>query len=224
MVTCNRFLRLGLGPSAWLGNTLVVVTRNVILRIRLPSGKIERVPLPSGIRAPVTLTYDPGRDGDDDALLFGEYKSNLEMEPVALFRLKRTGSPELMCYTKKGQVNHIHSIIPSADTHNYYVLSGDFNHAARIWRLGRESSSLEPITPYGQEFRCCWLVETENGFLYATDRQDSKNHLNSFDTQNTELKIVSEINGWSAKIICLVRKKFRKYTFSTTVNKMVVKK
>ena len=96
-------------------------------------------------------------------------------------------------------------------------MSGDFNHAARIWRLGRESSSLEPITPYGQEFRSCWLVETENGFLYATDRQDSKNHLYSFDTQNTELKIVSEINGCSIDHLPCSKENSETILFSTTV-------
>ena len=93
-----------------------------------------------------------------------------------------------------------------------------------IWRLGRESSSLEPITPYGQEFRSCWLVETENGFLYATDRQDSKNHLYSFDTQNTELKIVSEINGCSIDHLPCSKENSETISFQLRLKVTAVKK
>lgn len=192
-----RFMRLNLGPSAWLGDTLVVVSRQTILRIRPHTGDVEVVPLPNGIRAPLTLTPDLGREGAEDSLLFGDYRGNREMEPIALFKLRRTGPPELIGHTAQGQVNHIHSVIPSHDGKSYFVLSGDYKDAARIWRLPRDGSALEPVTPAGQRFRSCWLVERDEVFLYATDRQDEVNELSFFCPNNASVTPISEIEGSS---------------------------
>lgn len=192
-----RFLRLNVGPSAWLADTLVVVTRQGILRIRPHTSGIEMVPLPEGVKAPLTLTLDRGQNGAEDALLFGDYRANRNMEPIALFKLRRTGPPELITRTENGQINHIHSVIPSKDGSSYFVLSGDYNGAARIWRLPRSGTVLVPVSPIGQKFRSCWLVENDQGFIYATDRQDKVNELSLFNFKNSAVELISEIGGSS---------------------------
>lgn len=192
-----RLFRLDIGPSAWLGDTLVVVHRQAFLLVKPNEGTLDTVPFPDGIKAPLTLTCDPGSEGAESSLLFGDYKRNREMAPASMHRIYQDGRIETLGATAQGQVNHIHAIIPKSNGTEYFLLSGDYGGAARIWNLPRSGETPSPLTPAGQRYRSCWLIEEADCTIYATDRQDEVNEIAFIDPITAKVERISVIEGSS---------------------------
>lgn len=136
----------------------------------------EEFILPRG-RGPLNFTPIEGLANFEDGLYFGEYFSNSSKDAADIFSRDRTGVFKKVYTFSNGLINHVHNIIPDYLNKCVWVLTGDFNNAAGIWRSEDNFKTLDPLVVGSQKYRACVAFPTEFGLLYATDTQLERNNI-----------------------------------------------
>lgn len=143
--------------------------------------------------------------------LWGDYGSNAEHEAINIYGLTQNNKVEIVYTFKRGQVRHIHNIIPKLSG-GYYVLTGDQEDGAGIYKANISFDQVEPVKIGKQRYRTVVGFDTPKGLLYATDAVNEKNYVYLLDGEDEPQKICT-LNG-----SCIYGTQFReKYYFSTTV-------
>lgn len=173
----TRILRFEIRSSVMLDNdTLLLAQRDLIFAVSLSTGKWNLdFRIPDGRRL---LTLSAVTEaGGSRAACFGEYLHNVDGSPVRIWRRNPEGKWSCPARFPQGAVDHVHSIVETADG-RVWVLAGDLNHRAGLWRSDPALEWLEPIATGSQEFRACWLWQAPDGVChYATDSNVEPNHL-----------------------------------------------
>ena len=173
----TRMLRFEIRSSVMLDcDTLLLAQRDIIFAVDLSSGewKID-FRIPNGRRL-LTLSAVTETDGSR-AACFGEYLHNVSGSAVRIWRRSLGGEWLSSAEFPPGTVDHVHNIVETADG-RVWVLVGDMNQRAGIWRSNSALDSLEPIATGSQAFRACWLWQAPDGVChFATDSNVERNHL-----------------------------------------------
>lgn len=166
-------------------------------------------------------TISSNRDGFSDPLnicialekwvaIWGDYGINATHSHVHIYGLKKDLSVEIIYQFPAGAIRHVHNIIPT--TNGYYILTGDNESQAGIYKTDSHFQCIIPLLTGKQQYRAVIGFSTKKGLLYATDAVNEKNHLYLL-RHNNELTPISQING-----SCIYGRKYGDdYWFSTTV-------
>ena len=148
----------------------------------------------------------------NDFVYWGDYGRNASYEPVQIYCLNKKGDVKLMYTFKSGRIRHVHNIIHDSNENMFWVLCGDNESDAGIYRALIDFSEVYPFKIGEPRYRAVMAFSTNNGLLYATDSVESINHvyLLKYDGEIIDL---GEING-SSIYGC---ENLENYFFSTTV-------
>ncbi|WP_455584534.1 hypothetical protein [Bacteroides sp.] len=166
----HRLLRLGVRNAHQIDETTVLLFVNKhFYECDLENGDavVGFIP-PTGVRA-LNVVSVKGIAGFDDAVVFGGYLSNMNKEQVSVYKRIDSKIWEPVYTFKKGAINHIHNLIPDKDNECVWVLTGDFEHAAAIWKATDNFKKMELALSGGQSSRSCVAFPVGGKLLYATD-------------------------------------------------------
>lgn len=91
--------------------------------------------------------------------------------------------------------NHIHNIVADKYRNCLWIFSGDFDHAAAIWKVTDGFKSVEYFAGNDQKFRGCVVHALPEGILYATDAPFADNSIYLFDPNKKTSNALFDIHG-----------------------------
>lgn len=194
----TRILRLGVRYSLLISkHKLVLVFNKKIFEINLIDGAFNVVfNIIRGSR-PLNISKVDDIKTFNSGLYFGEYFSNLNKKPVNIYRQLSGDKWEIAFTFSKNKIDHIHAIIPDKFQNCLWILTGDFNNGAGIWKASNNFKEVKPILIGKQIYRSCVAFPTEKGLIYATDSQFITNSIRLLCNENGRWvsKFLSEVNG-----------------------------
>jgi hypothetical protein len=126
-------------------------------------------------RGPLQFCNIENIKGFDNSVCFGEYFGNHSRKPVHIFQRTENGEWKSSFHFKDGEINHVHAIIPDYYNECVWILVGDFEHSAAIYKGTNNFDKVELIVKGKQCYRACVAFPTKDGLLYATDTQLESN-------------------------------------------------
>lgn len=210
----SRLLRLGIRTTVCLNHDRIVyLIGNTIFEYDFSKREQSKgFVCERGVR-PLVFTKIKDIDGFEDGEYFGAYIGRLERKPVNIY--KRTGIDtwEVVYTFPEGLIDHIHNIIPDPYRNCLWVLTGDFEEAAAIWRVTNNFQTIERVVCNNQRYRGCVAFALPEGLLYATDSPLEENHIFLLNTYDFSCQAVAAISG-----SCIYGCQWKDgYVFSTTV-------
>lgn len=190
-----RIFRLGIRYSVKLSDqTVLVVFNNYFYELDLLKKTYkETFKLPRGNR-PLNIVEVKDIDGFQNSFYFGEYFGNFEKKAVNIFRRNKNGSWSIVYTFPKGEIEHIHNIIPDKFRNCLWILTGDFDESSCIWMAKNDFEEVIPIKRGSQKYRACVAFAEKEGLIYATDSQ--------FETNSIRILTEDKNNVWKSKSIC----------------------
>jgi len=107
----------------------------------------------------------------DDCLVYGEYYGNAEKNEISLFGKYRNGDWKKVYTFSSGLIDHVHNLVPDKYNDCVWILAGDFDQSASIWRATDNFGYVECVVSGKQIYRSCVAFPMSDGLLYATDSQ-----------------------------------------------------
>lgn len=209
----SRFLRLGVRAAVAIDkDTVLLSVGNILYELNLNTKALSKgFSCGEGVR-PLLFTIVKGIDGFGDGIYFGGYIHNFEKEPVSIYHRKGCDEWGVVYTFPKGAINHVHSIISDPYRNCLWVLTGDFEESAAIWKVEEGFNKVERFVYGNQKWRGCVAFATQEGLLYATDAPFAQNNIYLLKDDKT----VSSVCGLSGSCIygCQCNDK---YVFSTVV-------
>lgn len=209
----SRLLRLGIRAAIAIDEDNVLLSiGNVIYEYCISKKYISKgFFVGAGIR-PLSFTEINGLEGFDNCIVFGGYLGNFEKNPVHIYKRNGVDDWSIVHTFEKGEINHIHNIIPDKEGKCLWVMTGDFEDSAAFWKITDNFSYGEKFAYGKQQYRGCVCYPLEEGLLYATDAPYDKNHIYLLDEEKNIVPIL-EIAG-SCIYSCQCGDK---YVFATAV-------
>ncbi|WP_449100798.1 hypothetical protein [Pseudomonas veronii] len=171
----SRLARLGFGAGAFFQG-LYFFSYGAKLYSYSPERELLRCELSFRVgRGPLSFTVVEGIQGFDDGIYFGEYFGNRQREPVHVYKRCEDASWKVVYSFAQGEINHIHGLVPDPQRNCIWLLAGDYEHSASIWMVKESFNEVVPILRGEQAYRACVAFPTEQGLLYATDTQITRN-------------------------------------------------
>lgn len=166
----------------------------VIYRVDVAEKALRKeLQLRAGMNNPLTFTrYRAGTP--EEEILFGEYFSNNQKEPVSIYR-RKAGSWRKVYSFPAGQVYHIHGIVADDKNSWIYILTGDQDAESAIWRTTDDFQTVEPLAQGSQQYRSCVAFPAEGGLIYATDTPREENRL---------YRLYQEAGQWKTTPLCVI--------------------
>jgi hypothetical protein len=182
-------VRLGIKLSE---TTLLIVLNKSFYEIDIIKKSVEKsADIPIGSR-PLNIVKIKDLESFEDGHFFGEYFSNPEMGGVSIYKYINRDLEKVYSFESK-EINHIHNLIPDPFRNCVWILTGDFNKGAAIFKATNNFKNVEPIVRGKQEYRSCVAFPVKEGLIYATDSQ--------FQENSIRLLSESETNKWESKKI-----------------------
>ncbi len=143
---------------------------------------------------------------------WGDYGANVIHEPVNIYRYSNNKKIDIVYTFPAGDVMHIHNIFMDDKKEFFWVLAGDNEKKAGIYKANLNWNEVKPWKTGEQKYRAVVGFPCQGGLLYATDSVETENHLRLIDTEGEE-HVICPING-SCIYGCETKEH---YLFSTTV-------
>lgn len=211
-----RLFRLGVRACLPLnGEVLLLSVSNRLYEYDLQKRQLSKgFDLQERIR-PLIFTKVHGVKGFDDMVVFGGYLSNMDKKPVHVYKRIGVDSWEIVYTFPQGTINHVHNIVPDSYRRCLWIFTGDFGHAAAIWKATENFKNVECVFSGNQQYRACAAYALPEGILYVTDTPFAMNHIYLLedDGRKNHVREVSVFNG-----SCIYSCRWKdKYAFSSTV-------
>ena len=148
----------------------------------------------------------------DGNVYWGDYGINVIHEPINIYRMDKEGKVDIVYTFSQGDVIHVHNIFLDETRSHFWVLMGDNEAKAGIYKASLDWKDVTPIKVGKQCYRSVAGFPYKGGLLYATDSVDFDNDLRLIESDGTE-KVLAPING-----SCIYGGETKDYfLFSTTV-------
>ena len=148
----------------------------------------------------------------DGRIYWGDYGINVVHEPINIYCYDGKSKVEIVYTFPQGDVIHVHNIFLDESNSHFWVLMGDNEAKAGIYKASLDWKVVTPVKVGQQVYRAVVGFPYKGGILYATDSVDFDNYLRIIDKYGTE-KVLSAING-----SCIYGGETNDYfLFSTTV-------
>lgn len=199
----ERIFRGGIQTIALLDrDTILAVCKSKIWKVSLLDGSFTLDFEIPGNKKLLNLTKIIGINGFNECICFGEYFNNPHMEYVRIWSrpLKSDGQWNIVHTFDKGQINHIHNIIPDPSLGAAWVLAGDFEQGASMWLANENFKYVKSVIRGDQTCRAVWMQRVKNNeYCYATDSQINTNSFKKliYSDNSCQTEQIVEIEGSS---------------------------
>lgn len=213
----RRLLRSDIRFAFWTRNKeLIVIYNNKFHSINLETKQIiELYNLPRGSR-PLNMTFINNELNEfENGLYFGEYFSNPEKKSVNIYKIEKK-KLKIVYTFKEGLINHIHNLVIDKFNQCMWILVGDFDNSAAIYRAKNNFKDIKCILSGKQAYRACEAFPLKEGLLYATDSQFEQNYIKLLKKDDREKWISENICPINGPAIFATKFK-EKLAFSTSV-------
>lgn len=209
----SRLFRLGIRSAIAIDEDNILLSiGNVIYEYCISERKISKgFFVGVGIR-PLSFTEIKDVDGFDNCIVFGGYLGNFEKNPVHIYKRYDVDDWRIVYTFEKGDINHIHNIIPDRTRDCVWIMTGDFDESAAFWKATENFTGVERYAYGKQQYRGCVCYPTDGGLLYATDAPYDNNQIYLLDDTKNIIPI-EDIAG-SCIYSCQCGDK---YVFATSV-------
>jgi hypothetical protein len=182
----QRLLRLDIGPAIPLQEEgfFLVFYRKQAFRVDIYRRVALLESMPRLSRAPLQLLLIKS-GSQKGVVLFGDYCSNATYSPVNIYRRNKDARWEIAYVFPRNEINHVHGIFEDEYSNCFYILTGDFDQGACIWKADMHFKDVHPMIRQGQMSRACWIISMEGSLVFATDRQDEFNYLCTINDRGT---------------------------------------
>jgi hypothetical protein len=192
----SRLLRLGIFNGCHQDNKAYISYNSSIFIIDLESESI--LTELSNFRGDKPLYFSKINHikGFKSGIYFGEYVMNHERSPIQIYRIENNELVRVFTF-EGGAIEHIHNLIPDPLANCVWILTGDFNEAAAIWKAEENFQKVEKIISGKQLYRSCYAYPIKDGLVYATDSQTDDNYLVELKYQNSRWQTtkLAQLNG-----------------------------
>ena len=157
----------------------------------------EELKLRKGTSSPYYFCKLQGIRGFEDGIVFGEYLQNPDrLEKVGIYR-RSIDTEEWKCVYRfpAGSIRHIHGIVSAPEHKCVYILTGDRDNEAGLWKATDDFSTVEPYVIGSQQNRAVHLYPVGDKLIYATDTPNEPNYIYSIDGKNRSINKIQTING-----------------------------
>ncbi|MCO8291378.1 hypothetical protein [Tetragenococcus halophilus] len=170
--------------------------------------------IPVGFSEPLNYCI-PLQGNPTFKIFFGDYGNNSERECVSVYGIDKELTVKKVYTFKKGDIRHIHNIIPDKYKYGYYIFTGDNEEKAGIYWSNSDFSVVKPVFIGDQRGRAVAGFVTSSGLLYAMDSISEKNYIWLLTEKDgeTSLKKIGDLNG----SVIYSTKYLSGYLLSTTV-------
>lgn len=211
----SRLLRLDPRGAIKIDNENVLIPlKGKIYHLNIKKAEVKEMhTFREEMSAPLSMTKTEKISGIKEKILYGEYFSNPEKKEVGIWGMRNEAEEWREVYKfKKGQIEHIHAIIPDPYQNIFWILTGDHGDAAGIWFTEDGFKTVNKYLTGKQTYRSCVAFPTRDGLLYATDTPLEDNYIYLLQPDKKLQKIYSlegsTIYGGEVQ---------NEYIFSTTV-------
>jgi hypothetical protein len=213
----RRLFRLGIRTSIQINNEIVLLFLNKkIYELNIITNKVSNGYEPeTGVRPLYFSNIDNDIKGFNSQVVFGGYLSNSTKKEVHIYKRVGVDSWDVVFTFDKGEINHIHNIIPDKYNDCVWIFTGDFDKSAAIWKVTDNFKNVERVVSNSQIYRGCIGFPTKEGLIYATDAPFHDNTIRILKQKG---------NNWVSEKICdidgssIYGCKYKdKFVFSTTV-------
>src|SRR5690606_22317341 len=145
---------------------------------------------------PLQITKIEDLKGFNNGIYFGEYFGNPLKSSVKILQYKDNALDEVFVFPP-GIINHIHNLVVDKYRDCIWLLAGDTDDSAAIYKIQNNFKDIERVVYGKQIYRSCVLFPLETGLLYATDSQYQTNSIRllSRKAAGWESEHVFDING-----------------------------
>jgi hypothetical protein len=209
-----RFLRLGVRTAISIDtNNVILSIGNMLYELNIITGNLSNgYYCGKGIR-PLAFTKLSGIRGFKDSIYFGGYLTNTDKKPVNIYRRVDKDFWEIVYTFPQGAINHIHNIVTDTYRQCLWILTGDFDESAAIWKAVDGFGSVMKVAGNDQKYRGCVCFAAPEGLIYATDAPFADDFIYFMNPITFEVKELYPIHG-----SCIYGCKWKeKYVFSSTV-------
>lgn len=149
---------------------------------------------------------------DGNNVYWGDYGNNGGYDEVNIYKITKDHIPHIVHSFPKGAVRHIHNVIYDSQNRYFWVLCGDNEDNAGIYKANTDWTQVAPFKTGEQKYRAVVGFPHQGGLLYATDSVETENHLRYIEADGKE-QVLTPING-----SCIYGTEIKDYyIFSTTV-------
>lgn len=187
-----RFQRLGVRAAVAIDNENILLSiGNVLYELNLITREITKgYDCGEGIR-PLLFSSVNGIEQITNGIYFGGYVHNFSKDPVNIYRRKGIDNWEVVYTFPKGSINHVHNIVSDHYRNCLWILTGDFEDSAAIWKVTNDFNNIERVVSGSQKWRGCVAFALPEGLLYATDAPFAKNHIHLLKENKTIINVAN---------------------------------
>jgi hypothetical protein len=180
----RRLFRLGAMNGMFSMNKVFITIDKKLFSLTIDDFKLKEEHSFIKGNGPLHLKNIEGINKFNDGLYFGDYFANNSKEPINITRRNQDGTFEIAYTFPKGQINHIHNLIPDKFNDCVWILAGDFGEAAGIWQAKDNFKTVKKVLAGSQQYRSCIAFPTIEGLVYPTDSQFEQNHIRILKHEN----------------------------------------
>jgi hypothetical protein len=212
----SRLFRLGIRYGVKIDSDRFLIVKNkILLEIDFIKKSVSNgYRLTRGNRPLNIVKIDV--ENFERALYFGDYFNNPDKKYVSIYKRTKEDTWDVVYDFKDDEINHIHNLIPDHDNKCVWILTGDFDDSAAIWKVTNNFKNIDCIVRGKQIYRVCTAFPLKGrGLLYATDSPFIDNSIRLLYQCNGKYisEHIADING-SCIYGCMIGDK---YIFSTAV-------
>ncbi len=151
--------------------------------------------IPGRGRGPLSLSVIKNLEGFNDGIYFGEYIANKNKNPVNVYHRSKTW--KIIHTFPQGEINHIHAIVSDPLRKQLWLLTGDTDDSAAMYRTSNNFKTVTKVVGGNQKYRSCVAFPTSSGLLYATDSHIELNSIRLLRQDNNTWvsEKISNLNG-----------------------------
>lgn len=179
----TRLLRLEpRAPLAICERYIIFSLKGKLYKVDINNKKIKTVyHFKNGMSAPLYTSKIKELNNFEDMIVFGDYLSNDCKDAINIYASKDLGNTWEVIYTfSKGEINHIHNIIPDYYSNKVWILTGDTDDSSSIWYSDNGFKNVVKFIGGTQQQRSCFLTPFKNVVYYSTDTPLEDNHIYTF--------------------------------------------
>lgn len=130
----------------------------------------------------------------DRGIYYGEYRSNRERSPVAIYRSEDGLNFERVAELRG--VRHIHGVfVDPVVSRSVLVATGDDDEESAIWRYDEESGEVERLLGGSQQLRAVTLVPTRSFIYFGSDTPRERNHIYRLHRESGKIEELAQVGG-----------------------------
>ncbi len=127
-------------------------------------------------------------------ILYGEYKSNKDKEPINIWCLNLKTLQWAIIYTFH-DVRHVHGVFYDKFTDTIWVTTGDSDKESRIIKTKDFFNSVEIVLSGSQQYRVVELVFTKEYIFFGSDSPTEKNFLYAYKRSDSSCLKLGQVSS-----------------------------